>query len=375
MDERIAVVHVIGGGEFGGAERHVLNLVTRLDPAAFAPRVACGYEGRLARALREAGVPVFVPPPGPRGLGALAAELRAAGAAVVHTHGVRGNFFGRLAAWEAGTPAILTTVHSRFDLDYPEPVKRAAYRLLEGLTAPAVTRFVAVSQALAALLVRRGTDPGRIRVIPNGVDTAVFRPDPAAPARLRALIGAGEASRLVGVVARLHPVKGHDLFLRAAAALLEGTPDLPDVRFLVVGAGEPAYRRELEALAGALGLGPRVLFLGERADVPGILAGLDAAVVPSRYEGFSLSVLEAMACGVPVAATAVGAIPEIVVDGANGLLVPDGDAVRLAEAIGVLLRDRPRAERLVRAGLETAGRYTVEAFARRTEALYREVAG
>lgn len=375
MDERIAVVHVIGGGEFGGAERHVLNLVTRLDPAAFAPRVACGYEGRLARTLREAGVPVFVPPRGLGGLPALAAELRAAGAAVVHTHGVRGNFFGRLAAWEAGTPAIVTTVHSHFDLDYPEVAKRTAYRLLEGLTAPAVTRFVAVSKALAALLVRRGTDPGRIRVIPNGVDTGVFRPDPAAPARLRALAGAGEGARLVGVVARLHPVKGHDLFLRAAAALLGGPPDLPDVRFLVVGAGEPAYRRELEALAARLGLGPRVAFLGERADVPALLAGLDVAVVPSRFEGFSLSVLEAMACGVPVVATAVGAVPEIVVDGANGLLVPGGDAVKLAGAVGALLRDRALAGRLARAGLETAGRYTVEAFARRTEALYRELAG
>ncbi len=382
MDRRIGVMHVIGGGEFGGAERYVLELVTRLDPARFAPRVACGYEARLSRTLRGAGVPVLVLPRGPRAVTALSAALRAAGAAIVHTHGVRGNFFGRLAAWEAGVPAVVTTVHSRFDLDYPGFAKRTVYRALEGLTAPLVTRFVAVSRVLEALLVRRGVDPGRIRVIPNGVDTGVFRPDPGAAARLRALTGTGDRTRLLGLVARLHPVKGHELFLRAAAAVLQGGPDgtagapgVPDVRFLVVGAGEPAYRRELEALAGALGLGSRVVFLGEREDVPAILAGLDAAVVPSRFEGFSLSVLEAMACGVPVVATAVGAIPEIVVDGRNGLLVPAGDAAALARALSTLLADRDLAGRLARAGRETAARYTVDAFVRRTESLYLELAG
>ncbi len=369
MRTRVRIVHVINGGEFGGAERYVLNLVRRLDPASFDPAVACGYEGRFSRTLAAAGANVWVLPPGPRGVFALASRLRAWGAHLVHTHGVRGNFFGRLAAWDAGIPVIVTTVHSHFALDYPEPAKRVAYGVLEAFTAPLVTRYVAVSQALRELLVASGVDPRRVTVIPNGVDTTAFRPRPGARAHLVQALGLGDDTRLVGMVARLHPVKGHRLFLETAAAFLRDT-QAPPVRFLVVGGGEPAYRRELEALTGALGVSGAVTFLGEQEDVAGILAGLDAVVVPSRFEGFCLSALEAMACGVPVVATRVGAIPELITDGANGLLAPPGDAGALAAALRRLLGDPLLAARLAEGGLETARRFSLEAFVNRTAALY-----
>lgn len=372
MNDRVRIVHVINGGEFGGAERYVLNLVTRLDPGLFEPAVACGYEGRFSRSVAATGVPVWVLPPGPRGLRELAARLRSWEARLVHTHGVRGNFFGRLAAWDAGIPLIVTTVHSHFALDYPEPAKRLAYGVLESLTAPMVTRYVAVSQALRRLLVDAGIDPRRVTVIPNGVDTAHFRPRPGARARLAQELGLSEDIRLVGMVARFHPVKGHGLFLRAAAAFLR-RPEAPPVRFLVVGSGEPAYRRRLEELARELGVSGAVTFLGEREDVAAILAGLDAVVVPSRFEGFCLSALEAMASGVPVVATRVGAIPELIADGVNGLLAPPEDAEALAACLSRLLGDGSLAARIAGEGLATARRYSLDAFAARTAAMYREL--
>lgn len=372
MKARVRVVHVIGGGEFGGAERYVLDLVTRLDETVFQPMVVCGYEARFARTLRGVGGDVQVLPGGPAALPTLTGRLGAVRPAIVHTHGVRGNFFGRLAAWHAGVPAIVTTVHSDFRLDYPELRKRAVYTVLESVTAPMATRFVAVSATIKSRLVERGVDPGRITVISNGVDTKTFRPRRGAGERLRAGLGLGADIRLVGMVARMHPVKGHDLFMRAVA-VLERTEGLPEVRFLAVGGGPPAYRRKLEKLAADLEVADRVLFTGEVEDVADVLSGLDLAVVPSRFEGFSLSAIEAMACGVPVVATAVGAIPEIVKNGVNGLFVREDDPVGLAAGIAAVLKDHSLARRLVKAGLETAGMYTLDVFARRTGDFYLQL--
>lgn len=372
MDNKVRLVQVIGGGEFGGAERYVLNLVCGLDRNIFEPLVACGYEGRLSRTLREEGVTVEVLPSGTGGLSALSGLLRTVRPHIVHTHGVRGNLFGRLAARRAGVPVLVTTVHSDMALDYPAPLKRTAYMLLDRLTDPLVTRYVVVSEALKRVVVRRGTGADRITVVPNGVDTAAFHPSDAAAAWLRDLVGVGPQVRLVGMAARLHPVKGHDLFLRAAAELAAVAGTL-DIRFLIAGSGPPEYRRQLEAQAQRLGLQERVLFLGEREDIPAILAGLDVAVVPSQFEAFSLSVIEAMASGTPLVATRVGAIPEIVEDGVTGLLSQPGDALDLAAKILTVLADRDLAGRLTENGLRTAERYSIDKFIRRMGELYLEL--
>lgn len=372
MDNKVRLVQVIGGGEFGGAERYVLNLVCGLDKDIFEPIVACGYEGRLSRTLREEGVPVHVLPSGTGGLSALSGLLRTVRPQIVHTHGVRGNLFGRLAARRTGVPALVTTVHSDMALDYPALLKRTAYMLLDRLTDPMVTRYVVVSEAMKSVVVRRGIGTGRITVVPNGVDTTAFHPSPGAAAWLHDQVGVGPQVRLVGMAARLHPVKGHDLFLRAAAELAATSRTL-DIRFLVVGSGPPEYREHLQAQTERLGLRGRVLFLGEREDVPAILAGLDAAVVPSRFEAFSLSVIEAMASGAPLVATRVGAIPEIVEDGVTGLLSHPGDALDLAAKILTVLVDRDLARRLTENGLQAADRYSIDKFIRRMGELYLEL--
>lgn len=370
--DKIRVLHVIGGGEFGGAERYVLDLVRRLDPDAFSPMVACFYEGRLSRALAGSGLPVRVMPQGPGGLPALVRYMREGRPRIVHTHGVRGNLFGRLAARACGVRAIVTTVHSHLSLDYPNPLRRGVYRSLEALTAPLVRRFVAVSRPLADLLVRQGRiRPGRIVVVGNGVDLEVFKPVAVAGDRLRAELGLAGGTRLVGLVARLHPVKGYENFLRAAGAL---APSAGDVAFLCVGGGEADYRRRLEVLAAEQGLAGRVFFLGEREDVAEVLAGLDVVAVPSVYEGFSLATVEAMACGVPVVASRAGGVTELIVHGENGLLAVPGDHLDLAAKIAVVLADGELARRLAQGGLATAQGHSAAAFAARMGGLYRQVA-
>ncbi|MFW6162715.1 MAG: glycosyltransferase family 4 protein [Planctomycetota bacterium] len=186
--------------------------------------------------------------------------------------------------------------------------------------------------------------PERIRAVPNGV---VIPPaDPTARGRLRAELGLGDAPAL-SVVSRLHPDKGIQDLLRATAGL---RADFPALRLLVVGDG--AYRSSLEQQTGRLGLEDAVLFTGFRTDVNDLLRAADVFVLPSYHENMPYGVLEAMAAGLPVVATAVGGVPEVVVDGETGILVPPRDAGPLQDALASLLRDPAAASAMGHAGTQ-----------------------
>lgn len=205
------------------------------------------------------------------------------------------------------------------------PVIARAGRLL-------VERVLSVTDCNRRRLVALGFPAGRIETVPNGVDLTRFPAREWRPLR--------EEVR-VGTVARLEGYKGHRFLLRALAELCAG--DRPVVLELV---GDGAARPELEALAQSLGLASRVHFLGSRADVARIVAGWDIFVLPSLVEGLPISILEAMAVGVPVVATDVGGVAEVVRDGVTGLLVPAGDSRALAGAIGRLIDEEGLARRL-----------------------------
>jgi glycosyltransferase involved in cell wall biosynthesis len=197
---------------------------------------------------------------------------------------------------------------------------------------------------------RDGRRPGH--VVPLGIDLERFGAARAAPA--------GEVS-LVGTVGRLAPQKDQETLLEAAALV-------PEARFVLVGDGE--LRPELERRAAELGIADRVTFTGAREDVPELLASFDVFAHPSLFEGFCLAVLEAQAAGVPVVATPVGGIPETVVDGETGLLVPTRDPTALAAAIRRLLEDREFAQRLADAARRSARRYSTERMVEETLKVY-----
>ena len=230
-------------------------------------------------------------------------------------------------------------------------------RLLNRWTVPLATHVVAVSERVAAYAAREfRIPPDRLSTIVNGVDLNHFRPvtrdhDAGPP--------------VIGCTARLHRKNDHTTLLRAFARL---SVRWPEARLLLVGRGPEELR--LRTLADALGVSSRIHFLGEQPDVAPYLAQLDLYVQASVAEGMPNSVLEAMAAGLPVVATAVGGTPEVVLDGQTGLLVPPGDPSALGDALLALLGDRPLAGRFGRAGrARVEAHFGEERMVRQVEAL------
>jgi glycosyltransferase involved in cell wall biosynthesis len=346
-----------------GTETQLVALIRHLDRARVEPYL-CLLRGTEphARALEPDDCPVLRL--GVRSLrrpSALAAAwrlarfLRRERIDVFQAYFPESTYFGVPAAWLAGVPRILRT---RNNLGYwMTPWHRRLGRLCDLLSDGLVANCGACRDAVVT---DEGLSPERVAVLENGVDLARF-PDMSAPAR---------AGR-VGVTANLRPVKGLDVFVRAAPEVAAAHPG---ASFHL--AGEGPLRAELARLAHELGLGGRLALCGSVADVPGFLAGLDVAVLPSLSEGMSNALLEYMAAGRAVVATSVGGNVRLIEDGVTGLLVPPGDAPGLAAAIGRLLSDPALAARLgAAARRRVEERYSRAAMVRRFEAFYLNLFG
>jgi glycosyltransferase involved in cell wall biosynthesis len=266
------------------------------------------------------------------------------------------SYFGALTGWLARVPHIVRT---RNNLGYAlTPWGRRLGRLCNRVVSRTIANCEACRQSLLA---DEGPPPESVIVLENGVDLSRF-PD-VLPVSQRT------GPRRVGMVGNLRPIKQPELLVRAAARVCAAHPD---VTFQIAGEGE--QRPALERLVRELGLEGRFLLPGATADVPCFLAELEVAVLCSRSEGMPNAVLEYMAAGRPIVATAVGGTVELLHDEVTGLLVPHGDAISLANAIDRLLRDRALATRLGEAARRRAlERYSREAMVRRFEDFYQSL--
>ena len=229
--------------------------------------------------------------------------------------------------------------------------------------------IIANSHAGAGWAIRRGFPADRMCVVQNGIDTVRFRPDTAGRSRVRADWGVGESTRLIGLTARLDPMKDHQGFLTACGALATAHEDL---HFVCVGNGLVAYQAELTELARRLGIAHRVIWAGARQDMPAIHSALDVECSASAFgEGFSNAIGEAMACGVPCVVTDVGDSARIV--GELGEVVPPRDSNALAHALMRMLervRQEPDLARRVRQRIEN--KFSLEQMVSRTEQVLLE---
>jgi glycosyltransferase involved in cell wall biosynthesis len=328
------VVYFVDSAIFGGSEQALLHLLAGLDRRRWHPILfhhsAPGLEP-LMEGARNLGVETRVVPrlAGAQtltGLPRFIKQLREERPALFHAHlsWLLSCKYGLLAARLARVPAVIATAHNFM---YP-PWGRTVY-LQQQIVTRFVDQYIAVSQAVNLQLQQIFNVPAqKIRVIHNCIPFTRFDcpPNPA----LRAELSQGRAHTIVVTVARLDWQKGHSY-------LFEAIRQIRDAIFVLAGSGPE--REALATQASELGIQERVIFLGARNDIPELLASCDLFVLPSIYEGLPLSVLEAMAAGKAVVATAVGGTPEAVLDGKTGLLVQPGDPVALAKAIQEILSD------------------------------------
>jgi len=344
--DRIRLLNIITTFQIGGTERQVVNLALRFNASRFDLHLACLRNvGELRQELTHLDVPrpVFGIGPfhSPRTLWQairLGMYVRRNRIQIVHTYGFYPNIFAVAAARIAGAPIVVASIRDRGDILTP------MQRLIQKWVCRLADCVLVNAEAIRDTLIEQGYKPHNIVVIRNGIALSGICAGENRPA-LRQELHLPPSAPLVFVFSRLNQMKGLAYFLETVALL---APRFPDVRFLIVGDG--AAREELEAHSSRLGLRELVTFTGFRTDVPDLLRETAVSVLPSLSEGFSNSLLESMAAGVPMVATNVGGNPELIEHAVSGLLVPVRDSAALASAIASLLEDPEMAARIGKAG-------------------------
>ena len=343
MAGKLNVKFVITSMPVGGAETLLVNLIRQMDKTAFSPEVVCLKEpGDLGGEL-AAEVPVYANLLLSKWdvsiLPRLAYLFRRSKTDAVITVGAGDKmFWGRLAAKLAGVPVVCSALHST---GWPDGVGR-----LNRLLTPLTDGFIAVAQQHAEHLVEvEGFPAERVFTIPNGVDINRFRPNHVERGWLRAELGIAEDAQVVGIVAALRPEKNHPQFIKAAREVLRHHAN---VHFVIVGEGPE--RSTIEEALKDCRYQANFHLLGNRNDTERILAGLDVFCLTSRNEANPVSILEALACCVPVISSNVGSISENIIDGKTGILTQPLKWEETAAAMLSMLHDTRLAARMGRAG-------------------------
>ncbi|MFH1023648.1 MAG: glycosyltransferase [Planctomycetota bacterium] len=363
MAERI--YYLITDLDPGGAEKTLVALVTRLDRARYEPAVGClKSEGPLAATLRDAGIPVesfgMTPLSLPFAAIRLAGTLRRFRPVILHTWLFHANLAGRFAAKMAGVPAVISSIRVAEG-------ERRWHLVSDRMTQGLVSHNLAVSEGVRDFSIRQGgISPDKITVIPNGVDANACA---AAVPLSRESLGIPEGAPVILTVARLDRQKAVETLLAAVPEVLDRHPSA-----IFIIAGEGPRRGPLENEARRRGITPAVRFLGKRDDVPQLLKTADMFALPSRWEGMPNALLEAMAAGIPVAATRVPGIREIIRDGETGHLFPPDDPAALARIIIRMLSDPEATRRLgTNAAAHVRQFHRFETMVEHTMKIYEEV--
>lgn len=378
-----------------GGEVYLLNLLTYLDKDKFLPVMILPCWGPLAEKLQDLGIKVEVIAIDRRvtGLGRhkrsreimaggtavfnlaasisrIARFLRAEGVSLVHTNSLKANLYGGLAGKLAGRPVVWHLHDILGEGFFPRAFCRS-FAIFGSLFADAI---LCNSLATRKAFIGYGGRPEKALTIWNGIDVNRFDPCRHPSGSLREELGLPAHVPLIGHLGRLAPWKGQRYFVEAAARIRER---IPEAHFLIVGEAlfgdvDRAYREELEALIGKLGLSHCLKLVGFRDDIPSVIAALDLVVHSSvEPEGFGLVLAEAMAMRKPIVAVKVGGVPEVIQDGVTGLLVPPRDPSAIARAALTLLKDGEGAMRMGQAGRERAlSLFTMEQNARAVERAY-----
>ena len=363
------VVHFLDSDTYGGCEEVVLQLLAGLDKEKWRPVLFHHDKPEISRLIDEAhklGIPAWVVPQitshnALTSIPKFIRILKDVKPAIFHAHlnwplGCR---YGLGLAWLSRVPAIVATAHLY------SPISGVRFsKFKQFLQSVAIGRYIAVSNEVKERFCQNlGVPESKIRVVQNGIRLEPF--DQSADLSLRLALTEGRNCPIVFTPARLHTQKGHQYLLDAAAMI-------PEAIFVL--AGDGPERNDLEQRACELGIEMRVRFLGNRQDIPKLLATCDLFVLPSLYEGLPISVLEAMAAGKPIVATDIGGTKEAIINQETGLLVSPGNAQELAGAIKRMLSDPKLSAQIGAAGKERAKQlFSAEAMAKNVGLVYAEL--
>lgn len=383
MFPRKKIVHVQLLPLMSGVQKVSLDELSHLDREKYDPIVICKSDGEFTEQLRNIGVRIQLIPDLERDMRPardvqafvkLYSFFKQEKPAIVHTHSSKTGVLGRLAAWCAGVPLIVHTVHGfAFPGESRQWVK-AVFRLLERACGTVTDRMIVLNDSDATIARELlGVPHGRQALLPNGVDIDVYAPATASQrcALRKAIFGVADEQRVViGMIGRLWLQKNPQCFVRAAISVLG---QRANVGFYLVGDGE--FREELEAAIEASGRAHEIVILGWRSDVPDILKALDVVVLPSRWEGMPLAILEAMSSSVTVVASDIPGNNHLVSDGADGRLFPPDDSSVLASVL-IDLIDHPekRARFGAQAREKIVSRFSLFERMKKIESIY-EAAG
>ena len=360
----LKVMRVITWLPWGGIEKRMVEVLRRLDREKFLPVVCClrKKKGVYEDELREAGIRViklnFQSRLDPRGILSLTNLIKKERVDILHSHMYRANIPSLIAGNIVRVRVKLVQVHNLEDW------KRWREWWMERLLFPSADRIIGVSRAVLEYErkhLRIPEDKGV--VLYNGIDTESYPYPP--DEELKKSLGIPPEAKVVGEVARLHPTKGQDVLIRCARKVLEKSPQ---VYFLLVGGGD--YGKELKRMVKEIGLDKRFIFTGAVRDPRPYYSIMDISVLPSLQEGFSNTILESLAQGLPVIASRVGGNPEVIEEGREGFLVPYGEEDELAERIITLLRNESLRRKMGERAREKAEKFSLTKMVENTENLY-----
>ena len=389
---KIKIIHVITRLDKGGSAENTLLTVRGLDREMYDVVLIRGLSvesnmtedeaGAVKESLREAereGVRVITVPSLVRRVSpfydlkaffALIKILRHEHPDIVHTHTSKAGISGRWAAFFARVPIIIHTPHGHVFWGYSGRCKTLFYIVLEKLTACITDKIIALTEQEKKDHIHFHIAPeDKFSVVHSGIDLDRFFNLSVDPAAMKRSLGIPEGNMVVGTVGRLTHVKGHRYLIEAAGRIVDSRPE---TTFVFLGDGE--LSDELKNMASNLGIEENVKFPGWRPDVAEVMSVFDVFVLPSLNEGMGRVLVEAMALGKPIVASDVGGIPDLVIHGKNGYLVPVGDVETLSASIKELLDDSGKREKMGNMGRRYAAGYGSEAMVKKIDGLYRELA-
>ena len=366
---KLIIVHLVTSLEVGGAQHNMLLGLPKLDPTRYKHiLISIMDRMQMKQQFQQAGVEVHSLDLRKKTDVTAALRLRSLlntiHPDILHTYLIHGNVLGRIVGRLTGVPTI---IGSELTIGQAGRIGRLATKLTNPLTDAVEVNSETGGKSVVANL---GVPEEKIEVILPGLDLDAFgQTDQRAQTRNE--IGVDDNEHLVLYVGRLRAVKGVEFGIRAVAKAIEQNPKMK-----LALAGEGDQRKQLEALSAELGIENNVKFLGARKDLPNVLSACDSVIMPSLTEGFPRVAIEAMASSKPVIATSVGGVPEAIIDGQSGILVPSKNIEAMTDALISVSTNSELAERLgVAARQRTEQRFAASNYVARLDEMYRRLAG